>query len=239
MLKLRKIPPFLYLAYFLVLIGMLTLAIAGNRAVTVYYENSIVPGRRTIVVDPGHGGVDGGAVSCTGISESKINLAIALRFKDLINFMGIKTVMIRETDKSIFTSGTTIGEKKVSDLKNRVKIANSFPGSGLVSIHQNYFSDSQYFGAQVFYGKNQNSKILAELMQEELVSTLNQSSNRKCKRSTGVYLLENVKTTAILVECGFLSNALEERNLLDQEYQKKLSCIMASVCSRYLYDNPS
>ena len=105
---------------------MLTLAIVGNRAVTVYYENSIVPGRRTIVVDPGHGGVDGGAVSCTGISESKINLAIALRFKDLINFMGIKTVMIRETDKSIFTSGTTIGEKKVSDLKNRVKIVAIF-----------------------------------------------------------------------------------------------------------------
>ena len=239
MVKLRRIPPFLYLVYFGVTVILLTIAIVGSRAITVHYESSAVPGRRIVVIDPGHGGIDGGAVSCTGVLESKINLEIALRLKDLINFMGIKTVMIRETDMSVFTSGNTIGEKKVSDLKNRVKIANSSQNSILVSIHQNHFSDSRYSGTQVFYGKNQDSKVLAELMQSEFKSSLNTNNSRKCKRSSGVYLLENVNNTAILVECGFISNYSEERNLLDQEYQKKMSCVMASVCSRYLYDNPS
>ena len=238
-MKLWKIPPFLYFVYLGVIVMLVTIAIVSDRAVTAFYEKSTVPNRKTIVIDPGHGGIDGGAVSCTGVHESEINLAIAMRFKDLLNLMGIKTVMIRETDESIFTSGNTIAEKKVSDLKNRVRIANNLPGSILISIHQNYFTDSQYSGAQVFYGNREDSKALAELMQAEFKLTINTSSNRMCKKSAGIYILENVDNTAILVECGFISNFSEERRILDKEYQKKLSCVMASVCSRHLYNNPS
>lgn len=221
---------------YLVILGLVLLvAAAGSRSVTAYSENAITDNRRCIIIDAGHGGVDGGATSCTGVLESGINLEISLRLEDLFQLLGMKTVMIRKTDCSVYTEGETIAAKKVSDLKNRVNTINNTNDAVLISIHQNYFSDSRYSGAQVFYAKEEGSAELARRLQTAFVSTLNPESNRKAKKSSGVYLMDNITCPGVLIECGFLSNAHEEHLLRDAEYQKKICCVIVSVCNQYLY----
>ena len=188
----------------------------------------------TIVIDAGHGGVDGGATSCTGVLESELNLQIALKLEDLMHLLGYKTIMIRRTDISVYTKGATIAQKKVSDLKERVRIVNSIDNALLISIHQNTFSDGKYSGAQVFYGGYGESQALAQIMQTAFAGTINPGSNRKSKAPKGVYLMEHVNRTAVLVECGFLSNAAEEAKLRDPEYQKKVCCVIVCAVSKFL-----
>lgn len=207
---------------------------AISQTVTVISGMPIVTREHHVVIDAGHGGEDGGTTSCNGISESKINLEIALRLEDLLHLLGYNTVMIRTTDTSVYTSGTTIAQKKVSDLKERVRIVNSTQNSVLVSIHQNYFSDGRYNGAQVFYAPNEESEILAKTMQRTFVQTLNIGSKRECKAATGIYLMNRIQCPGILVECGFLSNQEEEAKLLTEEYQKKIACVIAHTLSVYL-----
>ena len=187
-----------------------------------------------VVIDPGHGGVDGGATSCTGKLESNMNLEISLRLNDLLHFLGYRTGMIRTTDISVYTQGETISQKKISDLKERVRIVNETKNGLLVSIHQNVFADSKYYGAQVFYSEQEGSKELAEQMQNRFVETLNPGSNRKCKRASGIYLMEHIDCTGVLVECGFLSNPEEEARLRSKEYQNKICCVIASSLCNYL-----
>lgn len=184
-----------------------------------------------IILDAGHGGVDGGAVSCTGKPESIINLEIALRLEPLFEFMGYDTQMIRREDISIHTQGDTIAQKKISDLKERVRMVNETPGGILISIHQNTFQDSRYSGAQVFYAKTEGSRELADLVQQRLAYALDPSNNRKCRPSSGVYLMEHIDRPGILIECGFLSNPKEEASLRDKQYQKKLAAtVVTAVC---------
>lgn len=187
----------------------------------------------TIIIDAGHGGVDGGAISCTGALESQINLEIALRLEELLHFLGFETKMIRRTDVSVYTEGATIAAKKISDLKNRVKIVNETDGGILISIHQNQFSDSKYSGAQVFYGKNEKAKDLAIKLQTALVSNLNIGSKRKAKLASGVYLMDKITNPGVLIECGFLSNLNEEALLRDPQYQKKLCAVIGATLSSY------
>lgn len=174
-----------------------------------------------IVIDPGHGGEDGGAVSRSGVRESVLNLQIAKRTQALCGLMGIHASMTRSEDVSIHSEGAgSISEKKSSDLKNRVKIANN--GDLLISIHQNHFSESKYSGAQVFYAPTLCSEELAKSVQKALAA-VDPQNNRKAKKSTGVYLMEHVQVPAILVECGFLSNDRETELLQQADYQKKLA----------------
>jgi N-acetylmuramoyl-L-alanine amidase len=123
----------------------------GNRTVTVMSESAPLTDRHCIIIDAGHGGVDGGATSCTGVLESQINLEIAIRLNDLLHLLGHDTKMIRTTDISVYTEGQTIAAKKVSDLKQRVKVINETANALVLSIHQNYFADSRYSGAQGHY----------------------------------------------------------------------------------------
>ena len=215
---------------------MLMCAYWGSRAVTVISETLPFEREHCVVIDPGHGGEDGGATSCTGRMESEYNLAISRRLDDLLHLLGYQTRMTRKSDVSIYTTGDTIARKKISDLKERVRIVNETSNALLVSIHQNQFSDSRYSGAQVFYAKTDGSKELAQALQGKLVTALNPYSNRKSKLVSGVYLMENIRCTGVLVECGFLSNAQEEAMLRDGEYQKKLCCVIASVISQHLAD---
>ena len=189
-----------------------------------------------LIIDAGHGGEDGGATSCTGKLESGYNLEIALRLDDLFHLLGYETVMIRNTDTAIYTKGGTIAQKKVSDLKERVRIVNSADGALLVSIHQNYFSNEKYSGPQVFYADNPESEQLAKMLQSQLVASLCPGNSRREKKSTGVYLMDHIRCTGVLVECGFLSNAQEEALLRKAEYQKKLVCVIAATVSGYLAD---
>lgn len=217
--------------YAAVLIGCLSIAHFGSGAVTVMVENSPITDRTCIVIDPGHGGIDGGATSCSGVLESQLNLEIALRLNDLLHFLGYDTMMIRTTDTSIYTEGNTIAAQKVSDLKQRVKLVNETENAILISIHQNTFPDGRYNGAQVFYADNDESKTLAKHMQATFVNSLNPGSKRQCKPSDGIYLMQNIETTGILIECGFISNVEEEAKLRSPDYQRKLACVIAATIS--------
>lgn len=206
----------------------------GSRTVTVMSEHAPLEDRLCIVLDAGHGLPDGGAVSCTGVAESGINLDITRRLEDLLHLLGYETRMLRTTEDSIYTEGETIAQKKVSDLKQRVKLTNESGNAILLSIHQNHYSDSRYSGAQMFYAGTAGSEDLAKALQSSFVTYLNPGSSRQAKRSESIYLMEHVQCTAVLVECGFLSNPQEEAKLRDADYQKKICCVIAAGLSAYL-----
>ena len=163
-IPMKKLLPF----YAVVLIGCIFVAHFGSAAVTAMVETAPIEGRTIMIIDAGHGGIDGGATSCTGVLESAINLEIALRLQDLFRFLGYETKMIRSTDTSIHTQGNTIAAQKLSDLKERVRMTNDTPNAILVSIHQNIFSDGKYSGAQVFYAPTDGSQFLAKNLQSLL-----------------------------------------------------------------------
>lgn len=216
----------------MILFLFLVVPLLGNHAVTVI-ANTAQP-NHTIVIDAGHGGIDGGAVSCTGVYESHINLEIAQKLDDLMHLLGLRTVMIRNTDRSIHTQGTTIAAKKVSDIKERIRIVDSAPNAILISIHQNNFNDPQYCGTQVFYNTHPTSMNLAEKLQSDFRRNLNPNNRRQIKKSSGIYLMEHINCPGILVECGFLSNPAEEERLRDQTYQKKICSVISTTVSQFL-----
>jgi len=222
-----------YILYYLLVLSILAASSYGiSTAATVMAQISPLEGRHCIIIDAGHGGVDGGATSCTGILESQINLQISLRLNDLLHLLGYDTKMIRTEDISVYTEGNTIAAKKVSDLKNRIKTVNETEEAVLISIHQNYFEDGKYSGAQVFY--NREGQMLSSKLQRELIASLGVNSKRQPKEAKGIYLMENVYCPAALIECGFLSNPEEEAKLNDSGYQKSLCCVIGAVLSRYL-----
>lgn len=232
-MRLKKIISILSF-YTLIISIFLTAVYWGSAATSVIAQQLPLERQNTVIIDPGHGGEDGGAISCTGKPESSYNLEIALRLNDLMHLMGIHTKMVRTTNRSIYTQGKTIASKKVSDLKNRVELVNSTDNGLLLSIHQNTFSESQYHGAQVFYGSNAEGRELATQLQEAFCNTVNAGSNRKCKRGEKVYLLEHIEKPGVLIECGFLSNPEEEAKLRDKTYQQKLICVIAATVCNYL-----
>ena len=232
-MKFRKILSVL-LFYILVVGIFITATYWGSRATTVVAH--LIPMERnfTVIIDAGHGGIDGGATSCSGKPESAYNLEISLRLNDLMHLLGIHTVMVRTTDISVYTQGDSIAAKKVSDLKNRVQLVNTTNNAILLSIHQNTFPDEKYHGAQVFYTTQGQGKALAEQLQTAFCTTINPGSNRRIKPADDVYLMEHINKTGVLIECGFLSNFEEEQKLRSEEYQKKLCCVIASTVCNFL-----
>ena len=221
--------------YAVILSGILGLVFLGNKVVTAVSTSAPIQNRKTVIIDAGHGGEDGGATSCTGVLESQINLEIALKLDDLMHLLGINTLMIRTTDCSIYTKGESIAQKKVSDLKERVRIVNETEDGFLVSIHQNHFSNEKYSGAQVFYAPTDGSKDVAVVLQKSLIQTINPDSNRGIKKADSVYLMQHIDCPGILIECGFLSNHQEEYLLRDAEYQRKLCSVIACTLSNHLF----
>ena len=186
-----------------------------------------------VYVDPGHGGEDGGAISVTGVKESALNLEVSLRLRDLLRLCGIPTAMTREGDYALYEEGSaTFSQKKASDLRRRAAILRSCPEAILLSIHQNKFPEAKYRGAQTFFGAG--SRELAEALQNALCRGLDPDNHRKSKPAEGIYLLEKIPNTAVLVECGFLSNPAEEALLRTPDYQKKLSCAISAGLLNYL-----
>ena len=191
----------------------------------------------TIIIDAGHGGVDGGATD-NGLLEKDINLSIALKLRDLLTADGYKIVMTRETDVSIHDpSASTIREKKNSDLKRRVEIINSDDNNILISIHQNRFEQSTYSGTQMFYSyNNENSILLAEEMRKSIVNFLQPENKRGLKKSDdSIYLLKKAKVPAVIIECGFLSNVEEAQKLASEDYQQKMA--FSIYCGIVGYNN--
>lgn len=197
---------------------------------TSTYLNNMI----TVVIDAGHGGEDGGAVSASGIQESKLNLAVALRLEQVLALCGINSFMIRSDERSVYIEGDTVHARKMSDLKQRVQLVHSQRPCILVSIHQNHFDEPKYDGAQVFYSTSEGSKALALLTQQTLRNTLNPQNQREIKQAETVYLLEKANCTGILVECGFLSNPAETLLLQQEYYQTKIACAIGSALSQFL-----
>jgi len=197
-------------------------------------ENKPVERESCIIIDPGHGGEDGGAVSISNLPESGYNLSIALRLEDLLQILGYDTKMTRTEDISVYTKGETLAQKKISDLKERVRIVNETNGAVLLSIHQNHFPDPKFHGAQVFFAESEGSEALARQIQGLLSTSINPGSKRQIKKSSGIYLMEHIRSPGVLIECGFLSNPEEECNLRDPEYQKRLSMVIAVAVSQFL-----
>lgn len=222
------------ISYLLTIVSFLLVLFLGNKTVSTVAP--YIPSQRKlcIILDAGHGGEDGGAVSCTGISESLINLEITIKLRDFLHLLGYQTKMIRTEDVSVYTSGSTISQRKVSDLKERVRIINESDRGLLLSIHQNSFADSKYKGAQVFYSNTGNSAKLAELVQKAFADTINPGSRRQCKRGDGIFILEKISNPGILIECGFITHPEEERLLRNPEYQKKIACVIGCALSSFL-----
>ncbi|MBE6932206.1 MAG: hypothetical protein E7464_02335 [Ruminococcaceae bacterium] len=224
----------LYLTMILCFTAAAILAAAlGGEAVSVSGEGS----GNVIYLDPGHGGEDGGAVSVSGVQESELNLAISLRLRDLLQLCGMSTEMTRDGDYAIYSDGCqTIAQKKVSDLRNRVELLQQNPGAILVSIHQNQFPEEKYHGAQVFYNQGTNSETLASFMRDALKAGLDPENNREIKKAQDIFLMEQIENTAVLIECGFLSNREEEAKLRDEQYQKKIACAISAGLMNYIED---
>ena len=196
-------------------------------------------GNLTIILDAGHGGEDCGAIGKNGIYEKDLNLSITFAIGEILSNNGYTVVYTRTEDKLLYRESENIrGLRKISDLKNRVEIAENYENSIFISIHMNSFGDSKYSGLQVYYGTaNDNAYSLASSVQKSVHDMLQPQNNRKVKRGKDIYLLENISAPAVLIECGFLSNAPECENLSKKEYQKSLSFAIVCGIIEYIHTN--
>lgn len=191
----------------------------------------------SVIIDPGHGGFDGGAGAADGTLEKDINLKIAQKTRDILALSGFNVIMTRAKDTGTEdNSDTSISLRKKSDLKNRLELMEVNSDGIYVSIHLNKFTTSAARGTQVFYTPNfDNAKTLGEFIQSTVIENLQPDNHRVIKRgSDNTYLLKNAKIPAVIVECGFLSNKSDLDNLKDDSYQKKIAlCIAAGIMKYY------
>lgn len=178
-----------------------------------------------IVIDAGHGGIDGGATGADGTPEKDLNLAISKRLALFFCVAGYTVVQTRTDDRSLADADAKKGHVKQSDLVNRLKISNQYPGSVLISIHMNTYPGVTCRGLQVWYSENNaTSKELASAVQSGVKGLLQPENNRKIKASTSsIYLLRHAENPAILIECGFISNEEECERLSTELYQRELT----------------
>ncbi len=193
--------------------------------------------KTVVIIDAGHGGVDSGAVGLNGAYEKDINLSIAKKLNDILKSSGYLTVMTRNRDVCLAgDDAKTIREKKTSDLHNRMKIMESFETVIFISIHQNSFYGAKAKGTQVFYSPNsEESKALADLIQSSIKTGLQPENKRLTKKAdTSIFLLYRANKTAVMVECGFLSDYEENLKLCTNEYQNQLAVYIAEAIKIYL-----
>lgn len=189
-----------------------------------------------VIIDPGHGGIDGGAISESGVIEKEINLKIAENLRDLFSMSGIKCILTRETDIELVPQKGVSSSRKRSDLLARIEIGNSFENAIFISIHQNKYPSSRLSGMQVFYSKNNpDSRTLAQSVKNANFSLIDSENKREIK-SAGreILILDSLEIPAVLVECGFLSNATEAKKLSGEPYRKKLAFMIYCAIFEYL-----
>ncbi len=190
-----------------------------------------------IIIDAGHGGEDGGTSGENGTVEKDLNLDIAFLLRDILTASGKKVVMTREEDILLYDRNADYkGHKKSLDLRARLEMAEEYPNSVFVSIHMNAFPDTKYSGLQVWYSKNSaSSALLAKSLQDKTRELLSPENNRKIKGAdSSIYLLNRIKSSAVLVECGFLSNPEECARLSNPIYRQKLALVMSSAILEFL-----
>lgn len=195
--------------------------------------------RPVVILDPGHGGIDGGA-QANGIVEKGINLAIAQNLRDLLSVQGFHVIMTREDDRSIHDEGITqIARQKRSDLHNRLAIMEDHPEAIFISIHQNQFPQPSCQGAQIFYSQNRlESQKLAQAIQESFQRNLQPENSRQIKPAqNNLFLLYEAKIPAVMAECGFLSNPQESQKLAETEYQEQVAFTIFDGLMDFLVDS--
>jgi len=198
---------------------------------------SLPVSNKTIVLDAGHGSPDEGAESSNGITEASINLVITRKVQSLLEQSGCNVVLTRSDENGIYDLySKTLREKKVSDIKNRVKIGNESSADAFISIHLNKIPQSQYYGWQAFFKVNsQESEALAKSLQEELNSSIQKENKREALNITGKYIIEHVEIPIAIIECGFLSNPEEETLLQQNDYQDKIAWGIYNGIMDYFY----
>lgn len=193
---------------------------------------------KTIILDAGHGIPDYGTQSASGTTEQELNLAITLKLQQLLEQSGTKVILTRSDDNGIYeVDKDSIRSKKVSDMKNRVYIGNNSDADIYVSIHMNYYTDSQYSGWQTFYqSKSENSKRLATIIQEALNENIG-PNKRHPMAIKGAYIMDKVNIPSVIVECGFLSNKSDEEKLKTDNYQSQLAWGIYMGIQKYFTNN--
>lgn len=184
-----------------------------------------------LIIDAGHGGLDGGAVGFSGVTEQAITLNISKKADFLCGFLGIASTLTRDDESSLdFNPLSNIKENKIADTRARTKFVNSVKNSILVSVHLNSYTDEKSQGAQIFYNDFEESQKLANILQTEIREKLDVQNKREALIApTSVYLIQNANCPAIIYECGFLSNQEEEQKLQNEDYQTKLAiCLVSS-----------
>ena len=221
---------------------MLTIAVFGiagkgknkNTVPTVALPVS----NRVIVIDAGHGKPDEGAQSSTGTTEAETNLKIAIKVQNLLEQSGATVILTRSDENAIYDlDKKTLREKKISDIRNRVKIGNESAADVFVSIHLNKIPQGEYWGWQCFYKESDEKGMkLAKTIQDNLNQSIEKENKRVSMKIDNVYIIKHVEIPTAIVECGFLSNKEEEQLLLTDEYQDKLAWGIYSGIMDYFYD---
>ncbi len=195
--------------------------------------------RPVVILDPGHGGPDGGATALSSTPEKELNLSVALTVRDILTAAGVDVVMTRSEDVSL--SDPDGGSRKGQDLRARKRIAESTPNAIFVSIHMNSFPIERYSGLQVYYSKNDpKSQTIAAAIQSSVSASLQRDNDRKIKAAgDNIYLLDELTCPAVLVECGFLSNQREAERLASPEYRHALALVIANSLLETICQNAS
>lgn len=210
--------------------GIIILLLIGNNTQTAEVFNYV--DNRTLVIDPGHGGHDGGALGIDGTKESGLNLEIAMRLNDISALFGIRTVMTRIDDTPL-TDLSSYSEHQ--DLVRRTETANSELNAVLISIHQNTFPTPLPSGVEVLYADTADSKRLGELIQKNIISAIDNDNRRVAQPAPPkLYITANVQCPAVLIECGFISNADDLGKLKNAEYQLSFAMLTAGSYIQYL-----
>lgn len=201
------------------------LAVGARLTDQVVPASAIADERPVIVLDAGHGGLDSGAVGKSGVLEKDVNLSVVKHLREMLELSGFQVVVTRDEDISIYDAGVEgIRNQKLSDMDNRLEIVQSYPDSIFLCIHQNNFTDPDYFGGQMFYNNNHpDNRTLAQIMQNRF-AILQEGNDREIKLSGDeLFLLKDNTNPSLMIECGFLSNPEEEALLATTEYQQKIA----------------
>ena len=221
----------------IITISVISFSISSNSENTI--ETVSLPvSNKTVVLDAGHGYPDEGAESASGVSEASINLIITKKVQSFLEQSGCNVILTRSDENGIYNlESSTIREKKVSDIKNRVKIGNESSADAFVSIHLNKIPQSKYYGWQAFFKQNnEKSEQLAKSLQEELNSSIQKENKREALKITGKYIIEHVEIPIAIIECGFLSNPEEAELLQQEEYQNRIAWGIYNGIMDYFYE---
>lgn len=193
---------------------------------------------KVVIVDAGHGVPDEGAEVGDGTTEAQTNLKIALKLQNLLEQSGCIVILTRSDENGIYDlDSKTLKQKKISDIRNRVKIGNESSADIFVSIHLNKIPEEKYYGWQTFYNKNsEQGQKLAKQIQANLNEAIQKENKRVAAKIENIYIINNVEIPTTIVECGFLSNTKEKELLLTDSYQNRLAWGIYNGIIDYFYE---